>query len=187
MAKYSDEFKLKVVRAYLEGSLGYTSLAKAFNISTESLLKRWVRAYKEFGEAGLRRISVKYVYSVKFKLDVLSFMKQTGASYQDTAIQFNMNNPTLIANWNSKFLKEGIEGLIEKVKGRPPMSKNPKIKAIKQESTESREEQLEREIELLRLEVAYLKKLKAFRENPDAYLEKHKQRWHSNSKKKDSD
>jgi transposase len=187
MAKYSDEFKLKVVSAYLEGSLGYKPLAKAFNISTESLIKRWVRAYKEFGEAGLRRISVKHVYSVKFKLDVLNFMKQTGASYQDTAIQFNMNNPTLIANWNSKFLKEGIEGLKEKVKGRPPTSKNPKIKAVKEESTESREEQLEREIELLRLEVAYLKKLKTFRENPDAYLEKHKQRWHSNSKKKDSD
>ncbi len=51
----------------------------------------------------------------------------------------------------------------------------------------SREEQLERENELLRLEVAYLKKLKAFRENPDAFLEKHKQRLHSNSKKKDSD
>lgn len=187
MAKYSDEFKLKVVSAYLEGSLGYKLLAKAFNISTESQIKRWVRAYKEFGEAGLRRISVKHVYSVKFKLDVLNFMKQTGASYQDTAIQFNMNNPTLIANWNSKFFKEGIEGLKEKEKGRPPMSKNPKIKAVKQESTESREEQLERENELLRLEVAYLKKLKAFRENPDTYLEKHKQRWHSNSKKKDSD
>ena len=52
MAKYSDEFKLKVVSAYLEGSLGYKPLAKAFNISTESLIKRWVRAYKEFGEAG---------------------------------------------------------------------------------------------------------------------------------------
>lgn len=39
----------------------------------------------------------------------------------------------------------------------------------------SREEQLERENELLRLEVAYLKKLKAFRENPDTFLEKHKQ------------
>lgn len=187
MAKYSDEFTLKVVLAYLEGSLGYTSLAKAFNISSESLLKRWVRAYKEFGEAGLRRRSVKQVYSVKFKLDVLNFMKQTGASYQGTAIQFNMNNPTLIVNWIGKFFKEGIEGLKEKVKGRPPMSKNPKIKAVQQESTESREELLEREIELLRLDVAYLKKLKAFREKPDVYLEKHKQRWHSNSKKKDSD
>ena len=187
MTKYSDEFKLKVVRAYLEGPLGYKSLAKTFTISSESQIRRWVRAYKEFGEAGLRRVSVKQVYSVKTKLDVLHFMKQTGSSYLDTAIQFNMNNPTLVANWNSKFLKEGIEGLKEKVKGRPPMSKNPKIKAVKQESTESREKQLEREIELLRLEVAYLKKLKAFREKPDVYLEKHKQRWHLNSKKKDSD
>lgn len=187
MAKYSDEFKLKVVRAYLDGSLGYKALAKVFSISSDSQIKGWVRAYKEFGEAGLRKKSVKQVYSVKFKLDVLHFMKQTGASYQDTAIPFSMNNPALIANWNSKFLKEGIEGLKEKVKGRPPMSKNPKIKSVKQESTESREELLEREIELLRLEVAYLKKLKAFRENPNAYLEKHKQRWHSNSKKKDSD
>ncbi|WP_313894854.1 hypothetical protein [Psychrobacillus sp.] len=113
-------------------------------------------------------------------------MKRTGASYQDTAIKFDMNNPNLIVTWNSKFLKEGIEGL-EKSKGRPSMSKKLKITPVKQEKTMSREEQLERENELLRLEVAYLKKSKAFRENPDAYLEKHKQRWHSNSKKKDSD
>ena len=51
----------------------------------------------------------------------------------------------------------------------------------------SREEQLERENERLRLEVAYLKKLKAFRENPERFLEKHKQRLPLNAKKKDSD
>ena len=47
----------------------------------------------------------------------------------------------------------------------------------------TREQKLERENELLRLEVAYLKKLKAFQMDPDGYLEKHKQRYHSNSKK----
>ena len=67
------------------------------------------------------------------------------------------------------------------------MSKKLKNKVNNQEKTMSREEELERENELLRLEVAYLKKLKAFRENPDAFLEKHKQHWHSNSNKKDSD
>ena len=51
----------------------------------------------------------------------------------------------------------------------------------------TREAELERENELFRLEIAYLKKLKAFRENPNVFLEKHKQHWHSNSKKKDSD
>jgi transposase len=45
------------------------------------------------------------------------------------------------------------------------------------------EQKLERENELLRLEVEYLKKLRAFQMNPEDYLEKHKQRYHSNSKK----
>jgi transposase len=185
MVKYSEEFKVKVVQEYLSGPLGYILLAKKYIPLAESQLRRWVRAYKEFGKSGLTRKKKQY-YSVQFKLDVLNFMKRTGASYQDTAIRFDMNNPNLIVTWNSKFLKEGIEGL-EKSKGRPSMSKKPKITPVKQEKTMSREEQLERENELLRLEVAYLKKSKAFRENPDAYLEKHKQRWHSNSKKKDSD
>ena len=67
------------------------------------------------------------------------------------------------------------------------MSKKPKATVTKAEKIMSREEQLERENELLRLEVAYLKKLKAFRENPDAFLEKHKQQSPLNSKKKGSD
>ncbi|WP_077701823.1 MULTISPECIES: helix-turn-helix domain-containing protein [Virgibacillus] len=186
MAKYSYEFKLMIVKEYLENSLGYGLLAKKHGIPSQSPIERWVRAYKEFGEDGLRRKHSKQVYPVQFKLDVLNFMKRTGASYQDTAIVFKMNNPTLIANWYRIFWNEGIEGLQDKSKGRPPMSKNHKAKPAKQEKELSREELLERENELLRLENAYLKKLKAFQENPNAFLEKHKQRWRSNSKKKDS-
>ena len=66
------------------------------------------------------------------------------------------------------------------------MSKKSKVIPTKNEKEMSREVQLERENELLRL-VAYLKKLKAFRKNPDAFLEKHKQQLPLNSKKKDSD
>ncbi|MFD1737039.1 helix-turn-helix domain-containing protein [Bacillus salitolerans] len=186
MAKYGSKFKLKIVMEYLGGTLGYKSLANKYGIPSESQIKRWVRSYKEFGEDGLCRKHSKQVYSVKFKLDVLNFMKQTGASYQDTAIVFKMNNPPLISNWYKTFLEKGIEGLQEKVKGRPSMSKNHKVKSLKQEQELSREELLERENELLRLENSYLKKLNAFQENPNAFLEKHKQRWHSNSKKKDS-
>lgn len=186
MAKYSEEFKQKIVIEYLEGTLGFKLLAKKYDIPNKSTIQKWVNSYKAFGEEGLRNKRTKTVYSVQFKLDVLHFKKQTGASYQETAIEFKMNNPSLIANWNGTFLKEGIEGLKEKPKGRPPMSGKRKAKSVKQEKQMSREEKLERENELLRLENAYLKKLKAFQENPNVYLEKHKQRWHSNSKKKDS-
>ena len=185
MVKYSEEFKLTVVRDYLTGTLGFTLITRKYGISDKSIVRRWVRAYKEFGRKGLAIKKKKATYSVQFKVDVLHFMKQTGASYQETAIQFKLNNPSLIAKWNSIFLKEGIEGLQEKAKGRPSMSK--KTKPTKQEKEMSREEQLERENELLRLEVAYLKKLKAFRENPNALLEKYKQPSPSNLNKKDFD
>lgn len=187
MAKYSEGFKLRLVKEYLENSLGYNLLAQKYGLPSFSPIERWVKAYQAFGEEGLRKKQKKQVYSVQFKVDVLHFMKQTGASYQDTAIQFKMNNPSLIANWNCRLLAEGVEGLEERAKGRPSMSKKPKQKPVKPEKPLSREEQLERENELLRLEVAYLKKLKAFQENPNAFLEKHKQRWRSNSTKKDSD
>ena len=185
MAKYSEEFKLKLVEEYVEGPLGYKLLARKYGLPDPSPIKRWVRAYQALGMEGLRKKQMKQMYSVQFKVDVLHFMKRTGASYQDTATQFGLNNLSLIADWNRRFLAEGIRGLEEKAKGRPSMSKKPK--PVKTEKPLSREEQLERENELLRLEVAYLKKLKAFQENPDAFLEKHKQRWRSNSKKKDSD
>ncbi|WP_421662755.1 hypothetical protein [Lysinibacillus telephonicus] len=76
----------------------------------------------EFEEAGIQRKRIKQVYSVQFKLTVLNFMKQIRSSYQDTAIEFDMNNPSLIANRKRKFLDERIEGLEEKMKGRTPMS-----------------------------------------------------------------
>lgn len=186
MAKYSDKFKLMVVQEYLKGPLGYCLLAQKYEIPNKSQIVRWVRAYQAFGENGLCRKIKRAVYPVQFKLDVLHFMKKTGASYQDTAIQFDMNNPELILSWKSRFLEEGIEGLKEKVKGRPPMSKKPKVTSLDQEKIISREAQLERENELLRLELAYLKKLNAFQENPNAFLAKHKRQWHSNSKKKGS-
>lgn len=186
MAKYSNEFKLKVVQEYLHGSLGTKLLARKYGMPSDSSIRVWINSYKEFGAAGIARKDSKKSYTVQFKLDVLHFKKRTGASYRDTAIEFKMNNPSLIVNWNRIFLKEGVEGLKQKQKGRPPMSKKRNVKPVKQEKKISREEELERENELLRLEVAYLKKLKAFQENPDAFLEKHKQQWRSNSKKKDS-
>ena len=187
MAKYSEEFKIKLVTEYLHGNLGYRLLAKKYNMPSQTPLKNWVRAYKTQGIEGLKRRKRKEAYSVQFKLDTIQFMLETGASYQETADQFKLNNPSLINRWMKEFNEQGVEGLKPKSKGRPSMSKKPNKQTKKEEKKLTREEELERENELLRLENAYLKKLRAFRENPNVFLEKHKQNWHSNSKKKDSD
>ena len=185
MTKYSESFKLKVVREYLDGPLGYTLLARKYGVKSETQLKNWVAIYRKYGGEGLYAKKNKEVYSVQFKLDVLSFMKRTGASVTETTLQFGLTNPPTIASWKKAFLQGGTEAL-DRPKGRPAMSdknKNNKRKAYKKDRKLTREEELEQENELLRLEVEYLKKLRAFQMDPDGYLEKHRQRYHTNSKK----
>jgi len=186
MVRYSEEFKIKLVTEYLYGKLGYTLLAKKYNMPSETPLKNWVSSYKAQGMEGLKQRKTKEAYSVQFKLDAVQFMIETGASYSETAVQFHLNNPSLIVRWLKAFREQGIEGLKPRSKGRPSMSKKPNKQEKKEEKKITREEELERENELLRLENAYLKKLRAFRENPNAFHEKHKQKSHSNSNKKDS-
>jgi len=175
--KYSDDLKLKVVEEYQEGHLGIRPLARKYGIKSKSVVARWIKVYERLGAEGLKSKSHNESYSVQFKLDVLSYMKRTGSSEMDTALHFGLTDSSTIARWKKAFLEGKVEGL-NKHKGRPPMSKK--------KNTEQKtvyEQELERENELLRLEVEYLKKLRAFRMDPEGYLEKHKQRYHSNSKK----
>src|SRR5699024_6086377 len=118
MAKYSDEFKLKIVQEYLSGSLGTKLLARKYGMPSNSSIRNWINSYKEFGNEGIVRGYSNKVYTVQFKLDVLHFKKQTGTSYRHTAIEFKMNNPSLIASWQRIFLDEGVKGLKPKKKCR---------------------------------------------------------------------
>lgn len=186
MVKYADDFKVMVVREYLGGRIGYQRLADKHGVKSKTLVIDWVNSYKKFGVEGLFRKKKDTVYSVQFKLDVLSFMKRTGASPSTAALHFGITNPSVIRGWKKKHLEGGAEAL-DTPKGRPVMSdkannikKNQK--SIQQDEM-TREQKLERENELLRLEVEYLKKLRAFQMDPKGYLEKHKQRYHSSPKK----
>ncbi len=50
MAKYSYEFKRKIVQAYLNGEGGYSYLAKKYNISVKRNIEAWVHTYKNLKE-----------------------------------------------------------------------------------------------------------------------------------------
>ncbi|WP_117161092.1 helix-turn-helix domain-containing protein [Paraliobacillus sp. X-1268] len=183
VTKYSDSLKLKVVRDYQEGYLGLRSVADKHGIRSKSQVDRWVKVYEKFGAEGLKTSKHKETYSVQFKLDVLSFIKRTGSSETEAALHFGLKQPTRIASWKKVFRERGAEGL-DRAKGRSPMSDTSKRRKNKQikEKDRTNEQKLVKENELLRLEVEYLKKLQAFQMDPEGYLERHKQRYHSNSK-----
>ncbi len=94
MAKYSEEFKVAIVREYLDGRIGYSLLAKKHGVKSKEQIKEWVLIYQKYGLEGLVKKKNNEDYPVQFKLDVLSFMKRTGASRSETALQFGLKITT---------------------------------------------------------------------------------------------
>lgn len=172
MAKYSPEFKLMIVNEYLYGTLGYVLLAKKYNLPSKSPIETWVRQYKKNGINGLSK-KQNQQYTGEFKLNVLNYMKTTGASYSMTADYFDISDTGTIANWKSTLLRKGSEALF-KPKGRTKIDmKNNKSNENK---TLTREQQLEEENKLLRIELEYLKKCRALGIQPWDHLTKSKQK-----------
>ena len=155
MAKYNLEFKLKIVKEYLEGNIGYASLAKKYNIKSESELKRWVNAYKTQGYEGLEVKRKNNKYTLEFKLNTVNLYLTGEMSYQSLANELKINNPPMIARWVKKFREEGIEGLKPKKRGKP--SNMPSIDKSKNLTNKSKQTKKElSEIEKLREENYYL-------------------------------
>ena len=46
MAKYNAEFKMKLVKEYLEGKISYNELAKKYSIPNKETIRVWVNAYE---------------------------------------------------------------------------------------------------------------------------------------------
>lgn len=167
MAKYSFEFKVKVVNEYLNGEGSYPELCKKYNIPDMKPLRRWVAAYKEFGTDGLIRSRKKRTYTYEFKLHVVELYLTTEMSYQDIALKVGITNPPTICKWINDYREAGPDALKPKRKGRPPqMSKTDKTKPVK-ESTETTDadelKRLQEENLRLRIENAYLKEKRRLR------------------------
>ncbi|MDD6905661.1 MAG: helix-turn-helix domain-containing protein [Finegoldia magna] len=54
MAKYSTEFKVKIVKEYLESNRSYQNLVNKYCIPDKRMIRRWVCAYKSQGIEGLK-------------------------------------------------------------------------------------------------------------------------------------
>ena len=127
MAKYNTEFKMKLVKEYLEGKIGYKELAKKYNIPNKCAIQTWVSAYKAHGYEGLKVKRKNTQYTLEFKLDVVNLYLTGEMSYQSLANELKINNPSIITRWVNDFRKKGIEGLKPKKRGRPSkMPKTPK-------------------------------------------------------------
>ena len=118
MAKYSFEFKKKIVEDYLAGNGGIRYLADKYNVPAQSNIEKWINNYQAFGDEGLMRSRKQIKYSFEYKLHVVELYLTNEVSYQELALQEKINNPTQIVKWVNDFRIAGSDALRPKKKGR---------------------------------------------------------------------
>ena len=170
MAKYSYEFKKKVVQAYLNGEGSYTHLAEKYGVKNKRQVLNWVHSYNELGDNGLIRSRQNKKYSFQFKLSVVELYLLSEVSYQELALSQGINNSALIVRWVNDFRIAGPDALRPKKKGRKKILETDKkndnskqIEYIPVDTSAEHIKKLEDELLKLRIENAYLKELRRLR------------------------
>lgn len=160
MAKYSEQFKLKLVKEHKSGAGGVWTIAQRHGVGY-TVLRRWIAVYTQHGREGLRK---KYShYDAQFRMSVLRHMWREDLSYQQAAAVFDIRAQGAIAKWERQYHAGGIDALASGPRGRPRKMPHPDHEKPTGETApdERTREQLLKENEYLRAEVAYLKKLDA--------------------------
>lgn len=167
MAKFNEQQKLRAVKHYLSGQAGYRTVACLHGVP-ESSLRKWIAAYQQHGRQGLAK---KFQhYDAAFRLHVLQHMWKHDLSYAQTAAMFDIRNQGCLAGWERCYHSAGIEALQPRQRGRPkkmPDSPIPLSQVPAEDKNRTREE-LIAEINQLRMENAYLKKLDALIQSQQA-------------------
>ena len=111
-------------------------------------------------------------YTPDFKIRVVETMHREKLSYHEAARQFNIPDHHSVAAWERIYLEDGVEALYIERRGRA--SKGNVSKKLKPEV----EEDLLAEVQRLRAENAYLKKLNAL--VAERVRQERKQKWYGN-------
>ena len=157
MSKYSNEFKLKVVKYCIEGHHSKYEACAEFQIPSSNTVDKWVKKYKEHGPKGLMK-NLKSSYSGEFKQNVVEYMHNNHLSLFETSVKFNIGNHSLVGKWERIYYEKGPQGLYIEQRGK---SRNMNSKTKNKKMSKEIEEDLIAENQRLRMENEYLKKLNA--------------------------
>ena len=162
MKKYEEQFKVQLVEQYLTGKAGFTAVSREHGVP-RSLLQRWVAFFRQHGVDGLRPKSV--TYDGEFKLLVLRHMWENELSFGQVSVVYDIRDQCAVGKWQRSYEAGGPAGLgVDSTSSIEEMSSS--VKKVKQPDpsipdSEKSQEDLLAELNWMRMENAYLKKLEA--------------------------
>lgn len=154
---FSEEHKLEIVKKHLDDGISLTCLARDYHIDKGSIQK-WRDAYLEHGVEGLSITPTSY--SFDYKIAAVEYMHNTGSSMRQTAAHFNIKSIASLRLWERIYYEEGPDALREERRGgASKLGKINKPRSLK--NNVNKDEDLLAEVQRLRMENEYLKKLNA--------------------------
>ena len=153
---YSAELKLEIMERYLKGDIGLKKLAQEYHVNYGNIQK-WRDAYQEHGVEGLS--TTHGTYTGKFKVSVVEYMNNTGASIRKTAAHFNIPSFSTVSQWERIYYEQGKDALFKEQRGRT--SKMGRKRLQKSKTNIETNEDMLAEVQRLSMENEYLKKLNA--------------------------
>jgi transposase len=177
--KFSYKQKVRTVKLILAGKESCLSAGRLIG-GDRTTVERWLRQYKQYGAKGLK---VRHgSYEGRFKVDVVRYMLRKGLSLIETAVHFQIPNECVVMRWLRRYEEHGAAGLLRDGRGRKKtfMTKKTTKKGGTDSSTADRKlAELQKEVEYLRAENAFLKKL-------DALIQQEKARKEQSRRQKSS-
>lgn len=123
-------------------------------------VRKWVAAYRIHGQSSVEK--KRSYYSAAFKRSVLKHMRKHALSYRETAAYFDIRSIGCVGLWERRYDEGGVQALSP-----PPRKRSQKMEKFPSPASQARtdetrtREELLKEVNYLRMENAYLKKLDA--------------------------
>ena len=147
---YDLGLRLRAAELYDMGR-GRASIAALLGIPEETV-RKWLDIYRSAGIEVLAMMGKKHAaYSFETKLAAVRAVVDEGMTKPEAMAKFGIASPSPFKKWLKAYREGGPEALRPRPKGRPRGSASPSGEA-------TREQELERRIEKLEAENAYLKK-----------------------------
>ena len=147
---YDIGLRRRAVELYEEGH-GRDAISCLLNVP-KGTVRQWLDTYRSVGMGVLFAMGTKKtVYSFEIKVAAVKAVVEEGMTIPEAMAKFRIASTSPLHKWVKAYREGGVEALQPKPKGRPKG-----VKASQKKMT--REQELERRVQKLEAENAYLKK-----------------------------
>jgi transposase len=166
MSKYSRELKLIIAKKCLGGEIS-GRLSEEYSISSRQI-RYWTQVFSIHGAASFQPTTHSSNSRTKFK--ALQLMWTNDWSLGHTSATLNLSSPGTLSVWLRRYNAEGIKGLKNQRKERPPMKST--FNTTPKSDDEMSLKELKEELAYLRTENAVLKKLEELEQKKRRQIKK---------------